>query len=183
MAAAAATVGVGPMAAVAGAMAQLAAEAALAEAAEEAIVDNGGDIYLASLQPVLVALYAGDHPLSGRLAFFIEPRRMPLSLCSSSGLMGHSRSLGECDLATAVAADGALADAAATLAANLVRRPEDVQGALERVSAIPGVQGLLIVKGGRVGVAGDLPELVRHDDPQTAGKVTHELDSGFRFRG
>jgi ApbE superfamily uncharacterized protein (UPF0280 family) len=183
MAAAAAAVGVGPMAAVAGAMAQLAAEAALADGAEEAIVDNGGDLYLASPQPVLVALYAGDHPLSGRLAFSIEPRRLPLSVCSSSGLMGHSQSLGECDLATVVAADAALADAAATLAANLVCRPEDVQGALERVAGIAGIQGVLIFKGGRVGVAGDLPELVRHEDAQLGGKITHDLASGFRYPG
>lgn len=180
MAAAAAAVGVGPMAAVAGAMAQLAAEAALAAGAEEAIVDNGGDLYLVSREPVLVALYAGDHPLSGRLAFRVPPERLPLSLCSSSGLMGHSQSLGECDLATVVSADAALADAAATLAANLVRRVEDVPGALERVSGIAGVRGLLIVKGERVGVAGELPELVRHEDPQTGGKVPHDLESGFQ---
>jgi len=183
MAAAAAAVGVGPMAAVAGAMAQMAAEAALADGAQEAIVDNGGDLYLASPEPVLVALYAGDHPLSGRLAFRIPAGRLPLSLCSSSGLMGHSQSLGECDLATVVAVDAALADAAATLAANLVRRAEDVQGALERVAGIPGVQGLLIVKGERVGVAGDLPELVRHEDPDTGEKIPHDLASGFRYAG
>lgn len=180
MAAAADAVGVGPMAAVAGAMAQLAAEAALAEGAAEAIVDNGGDLYLVSPAPVLVALYAGEHPLSGRLAFAIEPGRLPLSLCSSSGLLGHSRSLGECDLATVVSADAALADAAATLAANLVRVPEDVEGALQRVSRIPGVAGLLIIKDGRVGVAGDLPELVRHEDAQTGAKVPHDLAGGFR---
>jgi len=82
-----------------------------------------------------------------------------------------------------VAVDAALADAAATLAANLVRGAEDVQGALERVSRIPGVAGLLIVKDGRVGVAGELPELVRHEDPATGAKIPHDLESGFRYEG
>lgn len=171
--------GVGPMAAVAGAMAQLAAEAALAEGAGEAIVENGGDIYLASPQPVVIALYAGDNPLSGALALEARPQDMPLAVCSSSGRLGHSFSLGDCDLATVVARDAALADAAATLAANLVRTEADIPAALQHVAAIPGVSGLLLVKGGKIGVAGKLPRLVRHVDERYAIKITRDPASGM----
>ena len=69
MARAADTVGVGPMAAVAGAMAQLAVEAALRAGAEEVIVDNGGDIYLQTVEPVIIGLYPGESGHIGRLAF------------------------------------------------------------------------------------------------------------------
>ncbi len=124
MAWAASLVGVGPMAAVAGAMAQWAAKAALAAGAEEAIVDNGGDIYLKAVEPVIVSLGTGTSKLADRLAFRVEPEETPISICSSSGKMGHSMSLGQCDLATIVAKDAALADAAATQAANLVRTPD-----------------------------------------------------------
>jgi ApbE superfamily uncharacterized protein (UPF0280 family) len=152
---------VGPMAAVAGTMAQLAAEAALAAGAEEAIVDNGGDIYLQAVAPVLVALGTGTTGLATRLAFSVGPEETPLAICSSSGRMGHSMSFGRCDLATIVANDAALADAAATQAANLVKMAADVDTALERILAIEGVAGVLLVKDDRVGLAGRLPRLVR----------------------
>ncbi|UCF96475.1 MAG: UPF0280 family protein [Spirochaetaceae bacterium] len=175
---ASAAVGVGPMAAVAGTMAQLAVEAARAAGAAEAIVENGGDLYLDSLQVVTVALYAGEHPLTGKLAFRIDPRRMPLAICSSSSFMGHSLSFGACDLATVAAPAGALADAAATLACNLVKKIDDIQRALERVSSLPGISGVLIIKADKVGMAGDLPELIRHGDSRFTDKITRDARSG-----
>ncbi len=177
MARAAQTVGVGPMAAVAGAVAQMAAEAALAAGATEAIVENGGDVYLASPEAVVVALHAGDHPLSGRLALRVSPEEMPVGICSSSSRMGHSVSLGRCDLATVAADQAALADAAATLACNLVGSPQDVEAALERICALSGVRGALIVQGDRVGAAGALPELVRHSDEEVRHKVSRHPQS------
>jgi uncharacterized protein len=161
MAWAARRAGVGPMAAVAGAMAQIAAEAALAAGAAEAIVDNGGDIYLKAVEPVLVALGTGTAQLADRLAFSVQPGETPVSICSSSGKMGHSMSFGLCDLATIVAKDAALADAAATQAGNLVKTVHDVDGALERIMQIEGVDGVLLVKDDRVGLAGHLPRLVK----------------------
>lgn len=161
MARAARLVGVGPMAAVAGAMAQLAAEAALKAGASEAIVDNGGDIYLRVVEPALIALGTGTAELADRLGFSLQADNTPVAICSSSGRMGHSKSLGKCNLATVVAADAALADAAATQAANLVRTVEDVDRALERIAAIKGINGVVIAKDDRVGLAGQLPQLVR----------------------
>ena len=161
MARAARLVGVGPMAAVAGAMAQSAAQAGLQAGAAEAIVENGGDIYLKAAKPVIIALVTGAAKLAARLALALKPEETPISICSSSGKMGHSMSLGKCDLATVVAADAALADAAATAAANLVRTIEDVDPALERIAAIAGVDGVIIVKDDRIGLAGNLPRLVR----------------------
>jgi ApbE superfamily uncharacterized protein (UPF0280 family) len=161
MAWAARRAGVGPMAAVAGAMAQIAAEAALAAGAEEAIVDNGGDIYLKAVEPVVVALGTGTTRLADRLAFSVEPHETPISICSSSGKMGHSMSFGLCDLATIVAKDAALADAAATQAGNLVKTIDDMDAALERILRIDGVDGVMLVKDDRVGLAGHLPQLVK----------------------
>ena len=161
MARAASTVGVGPMAAVAGAMAQLAVEAALRTGAEEAIVDNGGDIYLQTVEPVIIGLYPGESEQIGRLAFSLEACDTPLSICSSSGNMGHSLSLGQCDLAIVVAKDAALADAAATLAANLVKTVSDVEPALNQIVSIEGISGVMIIKDGHTGLAGKLPSLVK----------------------
>ena len=161
MARAARLVGVGPMAAVAGAMAQCAGRAALDAGAREVIVDNGGDIYIRAVEPVIIGLKTGTADLADQLAFSLEADDTPVSICSSSGKMGHSMSLGECDLATVVAKDTALADAAATQAANLVRNVDDIDPALENISGIEGVDGVMIIKGARVGLAGKLPPLVK----------------------
>jgi ApbE superfamily uncharacterized protein (UPF0280 family) len=166
MARAASAAGVGPMAAVAGTMAQLAAEAGLAAGAEEAIVDNGGDIYLATSASVSIGLHTGTARVGDRLAFVLQPHQTPVAVCSSSGTMGHSDSLGTCDLATIVAADAAVADAAATATANLVRQAGDVDAALQHAAAIEGIRGVLIVKDDRVGLAGNLPELTRNPSPE-----------------
>ena len=161
MARAARLVDVGPMAAVAGAMAQCAGRAALDAGASEVIVDNGGDVYICAVGPVIIGLKTGTTDLADRLAFSLQADDTPISICSSSGKMGHSMSLGECDLATVVAKDTALADAAATQAANLVRNVDDIDPTLENIAAIEGVDGVMIIKDARVGLAGKLPPLVR----------------------
>jgi hypothetical protein len=161
MARAAYLVGVGPMAAVAGAMAQLAVEAGIKAGAREVIIDNGGDIYLQTTEPVVIGLYPGHSGPLSQLAFSLQGCDTPLSICSSSGKMGHSISLGHCDLSTVVSKDAALADAAATLAANLVKVVGDVEHALQCILAVPGVEGVMIVKEGHVGLAGKLPQLIK----------------------
>jgi ApbE superfamily uncharacterized protein (UPF0280 family) len=139
----------------------LAAEAGLRAGAPEAIVENGGDIYLAAASPVVIPVHTGTAEIGDRLAFALDPADTPLSICSSSGKMGHSMSLGQCDLATVVAQDAALADAAATEAANLVNTEQDVEAAVEQIAGIEGLDGVLIVKNGQVGLSGRLPRLVK----------------------
>ncbi len=161
MAAAARRAGVGPMAAVAGAMAEFAAEAGLKAGAREVIIDNGGDIFLQIVKPAIIGLYPGTPELTDRLAFSVQAHETPLSICSSSGRMGHSLSLGTCNLATVVARDAALADAAATRAANGVRSVDDIDPTLARIMGIEGIDGVLIIQNDRVGLAGHLPSLVK----------------------
>jgi ApbE superfamily uncharacterized protein (UPF0280 family) len=143
-------------------MAQLAAQAGLDAGADEVIVENGGDIYLQAKEPIVIELFAGSDRLPRRLGFSLKPEDTPIiSICSSSGKMGHSMSLGQCDLATVVSKDAALADAAATQAANLVQSAQDVEPTLNRVAAIDGIDGVLIVKDEHIGMAGKLPPLVK----------------------
>ena len=93
-------VGVGPMAAVAGAIAQFAAEAAVAAGEDDVIVENGGDIFTVVSNPLTIGVHAGPGSPFNGLAFRVEPEDTPLAICSSSGTMGHSMSMGACDLAT-----------------------------------------------------------------------------------
>jgi ApbE superfamily uncharacterized protein (UPF0280 family) len=171
---AAALTGVGPLAAVAGAIAEFAARAAVAAGEDEVIVENGGDVFIVSNRVRVVSLFAGVTALSQRLAFQLPPERCPVAVCSSSATMGHSMSFGKADLVTVVAADGALADAAATALCNRVQQSAHIDPALETGIEIPGVEGVLIVLGDRVGLIGDLPELVRNQDPQAPSKITRK---------
>jgi ApbE superfamily uncharacterized protein (UPF0280 family) len=153
MAAAAETAGVGPMAAVAGAVAERVARSLAADSAE-VIVENGGDVYFVGRTPRSVLLLAGDSPLSGRLAVALTAESLPCAVCTSSGTVGHSVSLGVADAVMVIAEDGALADAAATAAGNLVHGPADIERALERALGIASVRGAVIVAGGAVGALG-----------------------------
>lgn len=100
------------MAAVAGAVAQATVEAARRQGVAAAIVENGGDIFSGYADGGAGGPFAGrEHPAADRLAFRITPGEQPLAICSSSSRMGHSLSFGDCDLATVISADGALADA------------------------------------------------------------------------
>lgn len=180
MAAAADLTGLGPMASVAGTLAQLGVEAAMAIGCREAIVENGGDIFIHSDTDVTIGIYAGNNAIGNRLAFRLSPEDLPLSLCSSSSKMGHSLSFGSCDLATVVARDGALADSAVTLVCNLIKTENDLTPVLNEVGTIAGIDGILAVKNGKIGMWGHLPELVRNQDVASSDKITRDLRSDFQ---
>ena len=187
MARAAELTGLGPMAAVAGTIAQLSVELTAGAAAEagfsELIVENGGDIFMHRSGPVpkdggipvIAGIFNGLVQEFNSLALRIEQRELPLSLCSSSGTMGHSLSLGRCDLSTVAAKNASLADAAATLGGNLVKTEADLEPAAERIAGIEGVDGVLLIKNRKIAMAGSLPALVRHRDPAAGSKITKTL--------
>lgn len=146
--------GVGPMAAVAGAIAEYVGRA-LAPRSRELVVENGGDVFLLGEKPRSVAVLAGDSPLSGLLAVSVVPGA-GLGVCTSSGTVGHSLSLGRADAALVIADSCALADAAATRLGNLAVDPASLDGPLDEICAIPGVRGALIIAGDRIGIKGDV---------------------------
>lgn len=153
MAALAEKAGVGPMAAVAGAIAEFVGSG-LAAFSPEVIVENGGDIYLKSLSDRVVGIYAGRSPLSGKIGLEIKGADTPLGVCTSSGTVGHSMSLGRADAVVVVSRSAALADAVATAAGNLIIRVDDIAKGLEFARGISGVLGVVIIKDDQLGVWG-----------------------------
>lgn len=151
---------VGPMAAVAGAMAEFVGRGLLAAGAQEVVVENGGDIFLARRQECVVGIFAGTSPLSNRVGIRIDPSRMPLGVCTSSGRIGHSLSLGQADAVTVLAADTCLADAAATRLGNEVKNSGDIDHALAVAQTISGLDGVVIIQDQRMGAWGKV-ELVQ----------------------
>ncbi len=140
--------GTGPMAAVAGAIAQeVGRSLLLAGFTKEVVVENGGDIFLALKREATVALWAGDSPLSGKIGLRISPEIMPLGVCTSSASVGHSLSLGCADALCVLAPCAAFADAMATALGNLVKGRRSWDKILKIVKSMPQVQGVVCVLG------------------------------------
>jgi len=155
MAAAARRAKVGPMAAVAGAMAEFVGRDLLAYS-QEVIVENGGDIFLKIKQPRKVGIYAGRSPFSEKIAIEVDPRPKSFSVCTSSGTVGHSFSFGKADAVVIIAADAALADAAATAVGNVVKEITDIESGLNAAGKIKGLDGVLIIKDDQLGALGKI---------------------------
>jgi ApbE superfamily uncharacterized protein (UPF0280 family) len=151
--------GVGPMASVAGAIAEYVGRGLLKES-REVIVENGGDLFLVSMQARIVSLDAGSSPFTGQIGIKIQGERTPLGVCTSSGTVGHSLSFGKSDAVCVLAASTALADAAATAAGNRIQTADDIRKTLDFIASIPGIQGGLIVVQEKMGAWGKV-EIVK----------------------
>lgn len=145
---------VGPMAAVAGAVAEYVAKG-LAATSANVIVENGGDVYLVGDEERVVALWA-DQPGVDLIGLRIPAGMQPVAVCTSSATVGPSVSFGSADAVTAIAHDGALADAVATALANTVHHADDVPRAVEAAKLVPGIFGVLVTIEGHIGAWGNI---------------------------
>jgi ApbE superfamily uncharacterized protein (UPF0280 family) len=123
---------------------------------DEVICENGGDIFIASSKERVVGIFAGKSPLSLKVGLRIKPGDTPLGICSSSGTVGHSMSLGKADAVCVLSPSASLADAAATSIGNLIKGKGDIEKGLNYGSAIRGVKGVLVIVGEAMGIRGGL---------------------------
>lgn len=148
--------GVGPMAAVAGAVAEFVGRE-IGHLSDEVIVENGGDIFLRTAKKRVLGVYAGeDSPFTGKLALEVGPAPEGLGVCTSSGTVSHSLSFGRSDAVVVIAADAALADAAATATGNILKRPEDMARGIDFARSIGGVTGVVVMMKDKMGSWGDI---------------------------
>jgi uncharacterized protein len=155
MIAASGAVGVGPMACVAGAVAEFVGKD-IEPLCAEYIIENGGDIQLRTKKERLVLIYAKDSPFSRKLGVRLKPRDETYGVCTSSGTVGHSLSFGKADAVCVIASSALFADGLATRVGNMVTKPDDIHEALEVGKDHAGVMGILIILGDKLGVWGDL---------------------------
>ena len=153
--------GVGPMAAVAGAVAQHAVKAAVGAGCGHIIVDNGGDICLRTSEPVRIGIHSAEPGFSD-LAYLIPPTHGLYGVCSSSGRIGPSVSFGSGGVCTVFSPSAVLADACATAFGNRVGGcgEEEMSAAAEGIASIAGVEGCSAIGGGRMAMCGKVPEIV-----------------------
>lgn len=152
---------VGPMAGVAGAIAEYVVEELVAFGATHVLFDNGGDIAMFLDAPIVVGIYAGYSPISN-LGFLIDQTHELLSVCTSSGTIGHSLSLGVADASIVISKNATLADTSATALGNLVQHREKqcIETALRKMH-LTQLEGLMVIAGDIMGIRGTLPKIVR----------------------
>jgi ApbE superfamily uncharacterized protein (UPF0280 family) len=152
--------GVGPMAAVAGVIAEYVGRGLLDSGCSEVMVENGGDLFLHRAAECRVAIFAGESPLSNRVGLSLCPEDMPVGICTSSGTVGHSLSFGRADSVTVISKSTALADAAATRLGNEVGQhgsgDSRIKKVLEAGLAIEGVLGIVVICDTLMGAAGQV---------------------------
>jgi ApbE superfamily uncharacterized protein (UPF0280 family) len=161
MAKAAEKAGVGPMAAVAGAIADLTVADMLKTGCRVAVVEDGGEISAIADQPIDVAVAAGDEPLSRRFGFRLT--EFPIGVATSSGRFSHALSFGDAEAAIVFCKNATLADAAATAVGNEVKggTREGINAGISKGMAVEGVEGIMVVYQGEVGTAGKIPQIIK----------------------
>ncbi len=157
MAEAAKAAGVGPMAAVAGAVAEFVGRDLLRKTSE-VIVENGGDIFIKSGRGRVVGIYAGDSRWTGKIGIRIKDS--PCGICTSSGKVGHSFSFGEANAVVVLAESVSIADAFATAIANTIHLESDIESSIDMISKNPLINGLVVIVGEKMGIVRDV-EIVR----------------------
>ena len=143
--------GIGPMSAVAGAVAKRVADFL---GTKEVIVENGGDIYAKAASDMDISVFAGQSPLSEKIGLHIPAADFPLGICTSSGTVGPSLSLGRADAVMIVCKDVLLADSYATAMANRIKTADDLQPVIDSISEIPEILGAIAVKDDRMAITG-----------------------------
>lgn len=147
--------GVGPMASVAGAIAEFVGHD-LTGFTDNLIIENGGDIFLQSKKNLSIGIYAGESTLSYKVKITIKPDETPLGICTSSATVGPSLSFGRADAVCVISHCATLADAAASAVGNFVKSKNDIRKALDYGLKIPGVRGIVIIIGNDMGAAGEV---------------------------
>jgi len=156
MASAAEKAGVGPMASIAGAVAEFVGKDLLAFS-DEVIVENGGDIFIKAKISRRVGIYAGEFStFTGRIAIEIEPDEKGLGICTSSGTISHSLNFGKADAVCIISYNTALADAVATIAGNAIKTKDDIEKGITIAKSIEGVSGVLIIVQDKMGSWGNI---------------------------
>jgi len=153
MARAAGRVGVGPMAAVAGAVAQYVGMDLL-KRSDEVIVENGGDIFLKVKRDIKIGIFAADSPFTKKIAIQIRGTETPLGICTSSGTVGPSLSLGKSDAAIVLSKSTIFADACATAAGNMIKEKSDIEEVIEYAKGLEDIYGIILIKQDKMGVWG-----------------------------
>jgi ApbE superfamily uncharacterized protein (UPF0280 family) len=164
--------GVGPLAAVPGAIADVTRQGMLSSGGSTCLVENGGEISAVSKRSLNVGVNAGLSPLSGKVGFHLVEEDFPIGIATSSGTVSHALNFGVADAATVIADTACFADACAKAVCNAVKGNDieaSVQSGLEVAENLEGIRCALVIRGRFAGIVGKLPKVlsINNDHHQT----------------
>jgi hypothetical protein len=146
----------GPMASVAGMFARYIGEKIRHHfEVKELVIENGGDYYLFLREDLLMAVYAGNSPLSEKIGVIVPASETPCGVCTSSGTVGPSLSFGKADAVMVACYSPELADAWATALANRVKSPADIEEVLTYSEHLSEILSLVIICEDKTGIRGN----------------------------
>ncbi len=147
---------VGPMASVAGAIAELLGKY-LVQYSSNLVIENGGDLFIArSIKdiPISVRLHSGIKKIDENLKLAINIDLTSFGICSSSATIGHSLSFGKANLVVVLSPSPAFADGAATALCNRIKLASDIEPSINWLSTHPQIKGILIIYKDKIGIWG-----------------------------
>lgn len=146
---------VGPMAAVAGAIAEKTGQY-IRKNNKEVIIENGGDIWVSLSQNAKIGIYNAKTMFKDKLAIKINSNNTPLGICTSSGQFGHSTSFGKADIVTVVSPSAIIADTAATALCNKIQSEHLIEPTLNYANSFDQITGVIIIYKDKIGIIGDI---------------------------
>jgi len=146
---------VGPMATIAGAVCDYIASG-LESYCRRLIIENGGDIFIKSDRDIDIGVYLKNKYFADKIYLRIKAGDTPCGICSSSGMFGHSLSLGRSDLVVVLAKSTISADGAATSIANKINTPGDIDTTITDYKNVKDIMGILVIKDDKLGVWGNI---------------------------
>ncbi len=135
---------IGPMAAIAGAIAEELGKN-LGKHSSELIIENGGDIFVNVKRQIIVGIWCQNEKIRNNMGILLDKKKGRCAICTSSGTLGHSFNYGKADAATVIAKDAAMADAWATRLGNEVKSAKDIKRALSLLATIKGLIGGVVI--------------------------------------
>jgi ApbE superfamily uncharacterized protein (UPF0280 family) len=147
--------GIGPLSAVAGTFAEcLGKEFIKHYAPKEVVIENGGDIFLSLQNELILSVYAGSSPLSGKVGIKLPILKTPIGVCTSAGKVGPSLSFGKADAVMVVCHSTPLADSWATSLGNRIKSVKDIEPVLKETEKYPEILSVLAICEGSIGIRG-----------------------------
>jgi len=146
---------VGPMAGVAGAIAENIGKR-LSKNHRIIICNNGGDIYYQSPDQESLILRAPGSPFDKTIKIQVPPAVQGKGLCTSSGIVGHSINTGRAYAVSILADNACLADVWATSISNRIHSYMDMDRVLEFCREEEDIKGVAILVDHYLGIWGDI---------------------------
>lgn len=147
--------GIGPLSAVAGTFAECLGKDLIKHyELKEVVIENGGDIFLKLKDEMVLSVYAGTSPLSGKVGIKLPRLNTFAGVCTSAGRVGPSLSLGNADAVMVVCESAPLADSWATSIGNRIKSAKDIGPVLIETEKYPDILSVLAICEGNIGIRG-----------------------------